>query len=316
MLSDENISCGVVGWLATWPAPPLKGWLVSQKAVEGLNKLVDKPNEETSQHSITFPESFHNELLPFKRSPSSISQEEMSFFFNSLSEEEKKVVQRDSFKKSERLSLFSYMYLSDIFSSEVAKRVKEKNPQFLSVYLPGLDGMQHVFWQYSFPEEFPFLSIDPEEQEKFGKTIENYYIFLDNKIGELISENENVIIVSDHGTNSISKEHYIPGSIRSGEHENSPDGILIMSGPDIQNGKKVTAHITDVAPTILYLLNKPLDSEMKGKVLSEALTDEFKEKVTERKKKYDKPKITIKNLYSKEEEDKVKERLEALGYLD
>lgn len=49
------------------------------------------------------------------------------------------------------------------------------------------------------------------------------------------------------------------------------DGVLILHGPGIKKGKKIVeAHIMDVAPTILYLLDLPVPKGFDGKVLTEA----------------------------------------------
>src|SRR3989344_3240938 len=41
MLSEQKLVCGVVGWLVTWPADKIHGFLVSQKAIEGLRKVYE-----------------------------------------------------------------------------------------------------------------------------------------------------------------------------------------------------------------------------------------------------------------------------------
>ncbi|EMR73481.1 hypothetical protein MCGE09_00585, partial [Thaumarchaeota archaeon SCGC AB-539-E09] len=56
----------------------------------------------------------------------------------------------------------------------------------------------------------------------------------------------------------------------SGTHR--PNGILIMSGTNVKNGKKLSnsIKIEDVAPTILKLFNISIPDKMDGAVILEA----------------------------------------------
>ena len=53
---------------------------------------------------------------------------------------------------------------------------------------------------------------------------------------------------------------------RSGNHK--PEGFLIACGDGIRRGEIKGAHMLDLAPTILSLLNQPIPDEMQGKNLS------------------------------------------------
>ncbi|MFN7971141.1 MAG: alkaline phosphatase family protein [Acidobacteriota bacterium] len=59
----------------------------------------------------------------------------------------------------------------------------------------------------------------------------------------------------------------------SGQHENAPPGILVITGPDVKAGVEIhDATVLDVAPTILDLLGLPPAEDIDGKALTEALT--------------------------------------------
>jgi predicted AlkP superfamily phosphohydrolase/phosphomutase len=59
----------------------------------------------------------------------------------------------------------------------------------------------------------------------------------------------------------------------SGDHV--PEGILLMHGPDIVQGTVLhTAHLTDIVPTVLYLLDEPVPYGLDGRVLAEAIRTE------------------------------------------
>jgi predicted AlkP superfamily phosphohydrolase/phosphomutase len=53
-------------------------------------------------------------------------------------------------------------------------------------------------------------------------------------------------------------------------------GVFVANGPRIARGKRLdAAHITDLTPTMLHLLDQPVVDDMDGRVLEEALAEEF-----------------------------------------
>ncbi len=56
----------------------------------------------------------------------------------------------------------------------------------------------------------------------------------------------------------------------------TPEGIFIASGPAVkENCKLESAHIIDMAPTILYLMGLPIDGDMDGRVVEEIIRDDY-----------------------------------------
>jgi predicted AlkP superfamily phosphohydrolase/phosphomutase len=97
-------------------------------------------------------------------------------------------------------------------------------------------------------------------------------------------------------------------------------GILMMKGKPFRQGTTLSrAHITDVAPTLLYLLGIPVPTEMDGKVLSEAFQGEF---VASHPIQYHQGGLLMHGnaapdaAYTAEETEKIQERLKGLGYID
>ncbi len=90
-------------------------------------------------------------------------------------------------------------------------------------------------------------------------------------------------------------------------------GILTLVG-DAFSSKANNARIMDIAPTILHIMNCPVPDDMEGRVLIEALSDEYKNKgiVYERVEKsygmHD-------EVLSDSERNIIEERLRRLGYI-
>jgi predicted AlkP superfamily phosphohydrolase/phosphomutase len=101
---------------------------------------------------------------------------------------------------------------------------------------------------------------------------------------------------------------------RTGNH--ARDGILLLHGPDVRPGVTlpVTA-IEDVAPTVLYLLGLPIDAEMDGRVLTDALRPErlAAEPVAVSDVPYELPESGFR--YSADDEKRIQDMLEGLGYV-
>ena len=95
------------------------------------------------------------------------------------------------------------------------------------------------------------------------------------------------------------------------------DGIFLATGPDIRQGERFEgAGIPDLAPTVLYALGQAIPSDMDGKILLGAFTEEF---VASHPVTYVDPEggpDREEYQYTEEEQKVIEERLEALGYFD
>lgn len=105
-----------------------------------------------------------------------------------------------------------------------------------------------------------------------------------------------------------------PHNFQSSTHR--MNGVLIVTGPHIKKGITIkNVNIVDIAPTILHIANVSIPSDMDGRVLKEIFDP--REDLAKREVKYVKPsrkKAEMKRL-SREQEEEIKERLKALGYL-
>jgi hypothetical protein len=149
---------------------------------------------------------------------------------------------------------------------EAAESIVENNraQPFLAVYIGGLDSVEHAFWQYSFPEDFPSNPPARQDVERLGPVLGRYVEYLDRRLRQLLSRYEkdpNVLIVSDHGMGptAISSEF-------RGWH--AKEGMFLLAGPSVPHDPgSIEASYFDVVPTILRLKGFEKPAALRGKSL-------------------------------------------------
>jgi predicted AlkP superfamily phosphohydrolase/phosphomutase len=97
-----------------------------------------------------------------------------------------------------------------------------------------------------------------------------------------------------------------------------PNGIFVAHGPEIGAARRLDrAHIWDVAPTILYLLDLPIPQDMDGRLLDAALVEgELQERVPQYSTPQDSDSQASPALFAKGDEELMRDRLRGLGYID
>ena len=99
------------------------------------------------------------------------------------------------------------------------------------------------------------------------------------------------------------------------------DGIFLAHGPAVAHNKpNATAKLTDIAPTVLHLLNLPVPPDMDGRVLQEIFDATYMRQNPAREgdkpaRMAEKPASDIEK-YSKSQEQELEEQFRQLGYID
>lgn len=101
------------------------------------------------------------------------------------------------------------------------------------------------------------------------------------------------------------------------------DGVLMMSGGPIVAGTALGGvNIVDVAPTVLYLMGESVPDDMDGRVLLEALDDDFVlthpvhyEAVDAPSGDQESPDDSARMTFTDDESELIAQRLQALGYI-
>ena len=93
------------------------------------------------------------------------------------------------------------------------------------------------------------------------------------------------------------------------------NGIFVAAGPGIAQGRKISCHLVDCAPTVLALLGLRIPEDMEGRVVNEIFE---RPPIVEREiaPTAVSPSSDEQEVYSEVELDQITERLSDLGYLE
>jgi predicted AlkP superfamily phosphohydrolase/phosphomutase len=330
ILGDFSKTSGIVGWWVTWPAERINGYMVSSYISLGQNTIKGTLARDVPRQ--TFPETFFEQIEGF------ITQADQNFagnyrsIFGDVSES------RLSESVRAAIADTSWVLKSDDMYTRIGLQIlKEKKPDFLAVFIGGIDVVGHRFWKYREPDAFK-VPVDPAEAAAMKDVISNYYRYVDGVLGEYLSEIDDqttVILVSDHGMHAQPKTAYLKsGAEVSGGHDDAPDGIIIAYGKGIRKnhmlrkpsgvqslvyGRQITADVYDIVPTILYLMGLPTAGDMDGDVLSELFEDEnLTASPVRYTGSYEDPgsKKEAENALTTPLDEEMKNRLKGLGYIE
>lgn len=184
-------------------------------------------------------------------------------------------------------------------------------PDFVHLYTHQPDARQHGYWRWLEPRRY--LGVDPAARARHGEEIPDLYRDFDRFLGDLmeaLDPRTTLIIASDHGHSPTLFHAY------DTQHRHGPPGILLLWGAGVRRGQELSsAHVYDLAPTVLHLLGLPIGEDMPGRVLYEALTPSLQDPAGriasyEPFGRDDTPAASGADLTAEE-----LERLRALGYL-
>ena len=219
--------------------------------------------------------------------------------------------------------------------TEIGAALKIRSKNFLEVL--NLKNAAHcvtIGWNY-------IIQIDDQQRrseiEQLAKVIRDIKIVDSNKKlfnvktsnKEIVLELTNLFLLKiDDANEFLKKKVKVGNQIIDAEHIfiNRPDvtgkheeiGILIMNGKNINKNISIKeSHVFDVVPTILYLKNLPVGRDMDGKVITEAIENDF---LNRHSIEYIDTYETDEKLGRQDEEDytmteELEKRLKDLGYL-
>jgi len=277
ILSAAERSVGVIGWLVTYPADVVNGYLVSSHVTIALSgKRSSRAPNQTDEWlgEGIYPPEIWTEVADNVFNEEDVSDSVIDYFVETSAErarQEEKI-------RSESLAKF---YASDVTSLTLARHFFDTMPaDFSAVYFRGCDMASHFFWRFMEPESWS-RELSPGSVETFAPVVDRYYAVADSLLGEMLEladENTVVMLISDHGFAGHRGYAGFEGDVAVGVEMHRKEGVIFVTGPGIETGRAIEgAGVLDIAPTVLALSGLPVARDMDGRPLTEVMSASFLE---------------------------------------
>lgn len=266
ILGSAGLTSGVVNWPLTYPAQPVRGYVVSDKFYRpGTASLEpDDPGRDADADARA----------------SALSIQPPGLFAEARAAGDVAAPGADALAGRDPFE--SQPFVTDRMYEQVARALQEKvRPDFAAVRYRELDVAGHRFLRYATPRDFGDVSTD--ERRRFGQVLESAYARVDAIVGRAIASlgpDDLLLVVSGFGMEPMSVgkrmlERYIGTPDLSGSHEDAPDGFMLAYGGAVAPGRRYRASVADVVPTILYFLGLPVAHDMDGYARTDVFRREF-----------------------------------------
>jgi predicted AlkP superfamily phosphohydrolase/phosphomutase len=280
ILGENGRTVGVIGWLVSWPAEPLNGYVVTDYFY-----YVPKAGQPFPEKTAS-PSELASEIDSLRVLPESVSDVDVASLADMAAVPGREEIARLPFRErfaearasGEKMSglvagLRDLIARDRTFFRVARHLMRTHSTDVVAIYFRGVDTASHRFWAASHRGEVPF-EVSRTEAAVFGKTMERAYERTDVMLGALVKafgDDATIIVCSDHGFEGPKRGQEVGGT-----NDHGPVGILVMAGEGIRRGAKLDEQsVCDITPTILALFGLPAASDMDGKAVREALTDDF-----------------------------------------
>ncbi len=273
--SERDIPVGVIGWWATWPAEPVHGFIVSDYVAYHSFGVTGSTLEVPGK---TYPPSLMKLVEESLVPPSQVPVELLLSMVNTTAADLDKDSGSGPYGGPVQ-HLRQNISTSLLYTRLAVKLLPQEKPHFFAIYYEGTDATEHLFGEYAPPRQ-PWVS--DEDYRRYSGSLEAYWKWQDSLLGDILAQRDKdtvVMVISDHGFRTGDerlKESAF--NVATADQSHMPDGIVCLNGPGIEPGGRIHgADLYDVAPTALYVLGLPVAEDMKGHVLEEAFTGDFRE---------------------------------------
>jgi predicted AlkP superfamily phosphohydrolase/phosphomutase len=294
ILGDLGLKVAVAGWMVTWPAEEVNGYMVSD--------YVQYENEKGIKlEKQTYPESLFDEIDGLRLTGAQVGDDAIAALYP-LSAPADKLSPDDWHKGYVKM-----VYATDETFRRIALHLQRKGVQLLAVYFNGVDSVCHGFWDFRDKPDHPL-----------SRVIDDYYVWIDGVLGEfmgLVDRETLLVVCSDHGFRGAGKT--ADGALMLGIYMHGDFGIVGLAGGNVRKGGRVLdADVLDITPTILYALGYPVAKDLDGTVLTDAFTEDYlRSHPVAFIPTYESGQKPAGAPVSSAVDDKVKAKLKALGYI-
>lgn len=320
ILGERGVSCGIVGWLATYPAETVNGFVVSDRfTVHPFSGANDTADPDPA--GKTFPASLYGTLEGRIVEPSAIGDAGLADAFGAPA-----VAPGEDVAERRELRVIEADARS--YAAVALALDHESRPALLAVYFEAIDRLMHLFGD-AMPPRLPGVSASKEE--RYGRAVERFYATMDARLAKFLEAagsgpgGATVIVVSDHGFTLGAERPRHPalrGDIFAAEWHRDP-GVILAWGRGVRKGARIEgADIYDVAPTVLAYFGAPASEAMRGRALGGIFEPGFLPPSPPRVTEYAAsggaeggPAASASAAGSVAEQKEILENLKALGYI-
>ncbi|MEW6742522.1 MAG: tetratricopeptide repeat protein [Planctomycetota bacterium] len=271
ILTEADLSSGVLGWWATYPAETVNGFIVTDFIA--YHNFGVTGQDVKSDLGKTYPLDLIEEIAPDLAAPEALTYDSVRWFAD-VTVAEFEIARSKGYDFPEPLSHFLHILATARSYTTIGTRLyQQRAPEFFAVYYEGVDSVSHLFMKHADP---PMPDVSEESRRKFGHLVTAFYEYQDEALGrylELAGKNTYVIVVSDHGFKTGEERPQEGEEIRVGiaHHWHNLDGVILMKGPGMKVGEELPeSSVLDITPTILYALDLPVAEDMDGHVILDA----------------------------------------------
>jgi len=305
-------SVGVVGWFVSHPAEIVDGFVVSDRLVHeapgSTYPAALQGDAERTLRDVRALPGLLSRFLPWDYRPEAADDPSDPYHRPSL------IV---------RGRVDDVVVRDETFRRIALERLDEPTDLF-AVYFRLVDHACHATWLYYDDTDFDEPA-DPAEKALLGGIVLESYRWMDDMLRSLVDALDasgieaNLIIVSDHGFGSATKDYQVRpgmGVVLSGNHRS--DGIFLAAGPDVRPGRVDGLTTLDVTPLVATLVGLPLAEDLPGRLEPRVLrADYFDEHPLVRVESWATDWSSGRAVeVPKEAELEMLAELEALGYVD
>lgn len=270
ILSKRDRRVAVVGWWATWPPERVNGAMVSDHTMYHFLLEQGTPDGGIAK---TYPPEMQKEIEDLLTPPAKLGVRELAPYVDVTQAE----IDRP-FHFGDDLQHFRWAVAAAKSHRDIGLHLwKKLDPDTLMVYVEGVDTTSHLFGHLFRAQGLagPLA----EQQRRFGRAVENMYVFADSLVGDFMKEMDDdttLVVISDHGFD-LGVLQDDPSKLedmrRVSERFHKPRGIAYLYGRGVKKRSRLDdASILDLTPTVLALNGVPAAKDMPGRVLDEALT--------------------------------------------
>ncbi len=321
--SGAGQKVGVSGWLMTWPATPVDGWMLSERFVWSFPMNKDPAEKSVGvastadRKATTFPDALATRAAALRPDDAWVAAHPLGY------------------QVLEYGAPFHPLLRDETHVRVFEAEWPHTDGRFGALYLNGADQVSHLYWAYADPgvqdlirkdpaahtaaaqaaskpgrRPLPYADgIDAAELDRASRYVPDYYRYLDGVVGRvwaLLDADTTLVVVSDHGFRVSSAQPLINGS-------HNDTAVFLAAGRAVKPGK-IQLHVFDVAPTLYALLGLPAAADMPGKVLTEAFDVPVLPTVPTRR--LERVAIGEGAADGGTADDQLRDQLEALGYID